>query len=141
MNSLESQSGFSRPSSWLYRQESVGGRSCDVTLTMQSASLTYVSVQSSALGVAKRKERNSTMVNGHDQILYIHIRLFWNSVHKKLHGLSPREDCTDRATAACRRSLCQFLQIEGATWSAWRILTAAFHKFNYFSFSTLSLLN
>jgi hypothetical protein len=29
----------------------------------------------------------------------------------KLHGLSPRANYTDRATAACRR-------IEGATWSA-----------------------
>jgi hypothetical protein len=37
---------------------------------------------------------------------------------KKLHSLSPRANCTDRATAACRRSDCQLLQIEGATWSA-----------------------
>jgi hypothetical protein len=37
---------------------------------------------------------------------------------KKLHGLSPRANYTDRATAACRRSNCQLVQIEGATWSA-----------------------
>jgi hypothetical protein len=37
---------------------------------------------------------------------------------KKLHGLSPRVNYTDRATAACRRSDCQLLRIEGATWSA-----------------------
>jgi hypothetical protein len=37
---------------------------------------------------------------------------------KKLHGLSPRANYTDRATAACRRSDCQLLQIEGAMWSA-----------------------
>jgi hypothetical protein len=36
----------------------------------------------------------------------------------KLHGLSPRVNYTDRATAACRRSDCQLLRIEGATWSA-----------------------
>jgi hypothetical protein len=36
----------------------------------------------------------------------------------KLHGLSPRVNYTDRATAACRRSGCQLLRIEGATWSA-----------------------
>jgi hypothetical protein len=36
----------------------------------------------------------------------------------KLHGLSPRANYTDRATAACRRSDCQLLRIEGATWSA-----------------------
>jgi hypothetical protein len=34
-----------------------------------------------------------------------------------LHGPSPRANYTDRATAACRRSDCQLLQIEGATWS------------------------
>jgi hypothetical protein len=36
----------------------------------------------------------------------------------KLHGLSPQANYTDRATAACRRSDCQLLRIEGATWSA-----------------------
>jgi hypothetical protein len=36
----------------------------------------------------------------------------------KLHGLSPRANYTDRATAACRRSDCQLFRIEGATWSA-----------------------
>jgi hypothetical protein len=35
----------------------------------------------------------------------------------KLHGLSPRANYTDRATAACRRSDCQLLRVEGATWS------------------------
>jgi hypothetical protein len=47
----------------------------------------------------------------------------------KLHGLSPRASYTDRATAACRRSDCQLLRIEGATWSAWRIPTAVFSVF------------
>jgi hypothetical protein len=37
---------------------------------------------------------------------------------KKLHGLSPRANYTDRATAACRRSDCQLVRIEGAMWSA-----------------------
>jgi hypothetical protein len=32
-------------------------------------------------------------------------------------------------TAACRRSDCQLLRIEGATWSAWRIPTAVFSVF------------
>jgi hypothetical protein len=31
----------------------------------------------------------------------------------KLHGLSPRANYTDRATAACRGSDCQLLRIEG----------------------------
>jgi hypothetical protein len=35
-----------------------------------------------------------------------------------LHGLSPRANYTDRETAACWRSDCQLLRIEGATWSA-----------------------
>jgi hypothetical protein len=34
------------------------------------------------------------------------------------HGLSPRANYTDRATAAFRRSDCQLLRIKGATWSA-----------------------
>jgi hypothetical protein len=33
----------------------------------------------------------------------------------KLHGLSPRANYTDRATAACRRSDCQLVRIKGAT--------------------------
>jgi hypothetical protein len=36
----------------------------------------------------------------------------------KRHGLSPRANYTDPATAACRRSDCQLLRIEGATWSS-----------------------
>jgi hypothetical protein len=36
----------------------------------------------------------------------------------KLRGLSPRANYTDRATAACRRSDCQLLRVEGETWSA-----------------------
>jgi hypothetical protein len=60
------------------------------------------------------------------EIVYIfncrnYVRIF-RGVYKlkktKLHGLSPRANYTDRATAACRRSDCQLLRIEGATWSA-----------------------
>jgi hypothetical protein len=51
------------------------------------------------------------------------------STTKKLHVLSPRANYTDRAIAACRRSDCQLLRIEGATWSAWRIPTAVFSVF------------
>jgi hypothetical protein len=40
-----------------------------------------------------------------------------NETKTKLHGLSPRSNYTDRGTAACRRSDCQLLRIEGATWS------------------------
>jgi hypothetical protein len=32
--------------------------------------------------------------------------------------MSPRANYTDRATVACRRSKCQLLRIEGATWFA-----------------------
>jgi hypothetical protein len=48
---------------------------------------------------------------------------------KKNHGLSPRANYTDRATAACRRSDCQLLRIKGATWSARRIPSAVFSVF------------
>jgi hypothetical protein len=47
---------------------------------------------------------------------------------KKLHDLSLRANYTDQATAACRRSDCQLVRIEGATWSEWRILPAVFVK-------------
>jgi hypothetical protein len=47
----------------------------------------------------------------------------------KLHGLSTRANYTDRATAACRRSDCQLLRIEGATWSTWRIPQSVFSIF------------
>jgi hypothetical protein len=57
----------------------------------------------------------------------------WAVLHrtlkKKLHGLSPRANYPDRATAACRRSDCQLLRIKGATWSAWRIPTAVLSVF------------
>jgi hypothetical protein len=50
--------------------------------------------------------------------------LFYISVHSggdikrnKLHGLSPRANYTDRATAACRRSDCQRFADRGCTWS------------------------
>jgi hypothetical protein len=55
----------------------------------------------------------------------------------EIHGLSPRANYTDRSTAACRRSDCQLVRIEGATWSAWRIPSALFLGFldrsRYFS--------
>jgi hypothetical protein len=45
--------------------------------------------------------------------------LITDIIHKKnLHGLSPRANYTDRATAAFWRSDCQLLRIEGAAWSA-----------------------
>jgi hypothetical protein len=52
-----------------------------------------------------------------------------SGAEKKLHGLNPRANYTDRATAACRRSDCQLLRIEGATWSASQIPTAVFSDF------------
>jgi hypothetical protein len=48
---------------------------------------------------------------------------------KKLSGLSPQANYTNRATAACQRSWCQLLQIGGATWSAWRIPTVKISVF------------
>jgi hypothetical protein len=67
------------------------------------------------------------------------IKATWTKT--KLHGLSPRANYTDRATAACRRSDCQRMQIEGATWSAWRIPPAVFLGFldrsRYFSIKLL----
>jgi hypothetical protein len=47
---------------------------------------------------------------GHQQVTLIKKKT-------KLYCLSPRANYTDRGTAACRRSDCQLLRIEGATWS------------------------
>jgi hypothetical protein len=41
-----------------------------------------------------------------------------------LVALSPHANYTDRTTAACRRSQCQLLRIDGVTWSAQWIPTA-----------------
>jgi hypothetical protein len=42
----------------------------------------------------------------------------------KLRGLNPQANYTGQATAACRWSKCQFLRVEGVSWSAQRIPTA-----------------
>jgi hypothetical protein len=42
----------------------------------------------------------------------------------KLRGFSPQANYTDRATAACRRTLWKPLRIVGVAWSAQRISTA-----------------
>jgi hypothetical protein len=56
---------------------------------------------------------------GRNRDIKIANRLIENvSRKKKLRGLSPRANYTDRATTACRGSWCQLLRIEGATWSA-----------------------
>jgi hypothetical protein len=41
----------------------------------------------------------------------------------KLRGLSPQVNYIDRATAACRWSGCQLLQVEGVVWSVQQIPT------------------
>jgi hypothetical protein len=52
-------------------------------------------------------------------------------------AFSTQANYTDRATAACRRILCQLLRIEGVAWSAQRIPTAVnlgfLDRSNYFS--------
>jgi hypothetical protein len=50
---------------------------------------------------------------------YVHVEFVHRTKKKtNVRGLSPQTNYTDRATAACRRSYCQLLLIEGATWSA-----------------------
>jgi hypothetical protein len=56
--------------------------------------------------------------------------VYWIKKTTELHGLSPRANYTDRATAACRRSNCQLVRIEGATWPTWRIPPAVFSRFS-----------
>jgi hypothetical protein len=50
--------------------------------------------------------------------LWLHLNKISHLHSEILHGLSPRANYIDRATSACRRSDCQLLRIEGATWSA-----------------------
>jgi hypothetical protein len=69
-----------------------------------------------------------------EEILILHVKKSsvrgkFSDVKKKLNGLSSRANYTDRATASCRRSECQLLRIEGATWSAWQIPAAVFWVF------------
>jgi hypothetical protein len=45
-------------------------------------------------------------------------------IKTKLRGRSPQANYTDRATAACRRSQCQPLPVEGVACSVQRIPTA-----------------
>jgi hypothetical protein len=45
-------------------------------------------------------------------------KIFWTETKTKLLGLSPRANCTDQTTAACRRSWYQLLRIVVVTWSA-----------------------
>jgi hypothetical protein len=59
---------------------------------------------------------------------YVHTHMFmYIDVHVlKLRYLSPWAKYTDRAPAACQRSYCQRLRIEGFEWSIQRIPTAVF---------------
>jgi hypothetical protein len=58
--------------------------------------------------------------------------LFWytpllqrvRKLKTKLCGLSLQANYTDRVAAACQRSYCQLLRVEGVAWSAQRIPTA-----------------
>jgi hypothetical protein len=47
----------------------------------------------------------------------------WAVKKEELRGFGLWENYTDRATAACWRSWCQLLRIEGVAWSAQRIPT------------------
>jgi hypothetical protein len=69
-----------------------------------------------------------------EEVLYLRRQFSFKKKKKKKkktkhHGLSPRANYTDWVTAACRRSDCQLLRIEGATWSAWWITTAVVSVF------------
>jgi hypothetical protein len=75
--------------------------------------------------------------------VYIKENILRNNI-KNLRGLSPRVNYTDRENTACRRSLCQLVRIESATWSAWLIYTAVFFRFldpGAATFSFKKLLN
>jgi hypothetical protein len=67
--------------------------------------------------------RKDLLISDVSSVVEIFLRItrgIWSKLKTKtkLHGLSPRANYTDRATAACRRSDCQLVRLEGATWSA-----------------------
>jgi hypothetical protein len=112
---------------------------CCVTLTLYSSSSIfailihsstfYVHGRHSYRGAPRRDVFIPLITQMGGRCLYrrnAHINIFQQI---KLHGPSPRANYTDRATAACRRSDCQLLRIEGATWTAWRIPSAVFSVF------------
>jgi hypothetical protein len=66
----------------------------------------------------KRININVECTDAAQSEVYLSIHKKKKKKNNKLHGLSPRANYTDRATAACRRSDCQLVRIEGATWSA-----------------------
>jgi hypothetical protein len=65
----------------------------------------------------------------HHKIWNIQVFDLTSDNKKKLHGLSPGANYTDRVTAACRRSHCQLLRIEGSMWLVSQIPTAVFSVF------------
>jgi hypothetical protein len=53
-----------------------------------------------------------------------HTPMGLNGMLLQLRGRSSQVKYTDRVTAACRRSKCQLLRVEGVAWSVQRIPTA-----------------
>jgi hypothetical protein len=61
---------------------------------------------------------------------YAWFRSYFKLIKRKLRGLSPRVNYTDRTNdRLLSAKLVPTLRIEGATWSAWRIPTAVFTNF------------
>jgi hypothetical protein len=66
----------------------------------------------------EHRRKRAVMLLARSELVTPQIEISKYKTKTKLHGLSPRANYTDRATTACRRSDCQLLRIEGATWSA-----------------------
>jgi hypothetical protein len=77
-----------------------------------------------------RYDISSYLQNYSRQNIYESISSFWNIVtppnkqKQQTPWLSPRASYTDWETTTCRRSYCQLLRMESATWSVWWIPTA-----------------
>jgi hypothetical protein len=74
-------------------------------------------VQENQVGLKLNGTHQLLSYAGDVNLLGHYIDTIKKNTKTKLHGLSPRANYTDRATAACRRSDCQLVRIEGATWS------------------------
>jgi hypothetical protein len=74
--------------------------------------------------ITYRQHRNTFQMKVVCRDTTLECGLVINSIKTKKKNWTPWSESASELTAACRRSDCQLLRIEGATWSVWRIPTA-----------------
>jgi hypothetical protein len=87
-------------------------------IAFQFILLAFSAFENSLIGQDSVLDAVALGCNGTSQVLFKRYLVSTKIKKKKLHGLSPRANYTDRATATCQRSDCQLVRIEAAMWSA-----------------------